>query len=396
MECEGPATELSPALFMTIGPRRRNPRLAASLIVFEVAFAHDPDHDAAIANRSVPHPVLFIPLPFVVALLLFLRFVALLRQEEVGNRPFLVLIGLCILQSIAVGLRWGYDLTAVRYVLPVLAGAVPPLVLASFKSLIHRDRADLPLLNAAPPLIILALLAFAPGLIDGALVTIFVGYAIVLLRLAYAGPDGLDEARLDGASGAHKALLIAAGSLCLSASFDIAVVLDFEWSRGANVPMIVGNANLLVLFLVGLTAAVAARAHVPPIPVEDKEEEDDAASERDRDVLERVDELLSEQKLFRDENLTLTRLARRAGMPARQISGAINRLSGKNVSQYINDFRIAEACRLLRETDMPVTAAMLESGFQTKSNFNREFRRVTAQSPVTWRAENRVLRPAGD
>ena len=112
-------------------------------------------------------------------------------------------------------------------------------------------------------------------------------------------------------------------------------------------------------------------------------------AERDRDVLVRVVGVLAEQKLFRDDTLTLTRLARRANVPARQISGAINRLAGKNVSQYINDFRIAEACRLLRETDMPVTTAMLESGFQTKSNFNREFRRVTTQSPATWRTENR-------
>lgn len=334
------------------------------------------------------YPVLFVPLPFVVALLLLPRFIALLRQQDGGNRPFLALIALCILQSIAVGLRWGYDVTAARYVLPVLAGGLPPLVLASFQSLIHRDRADLPWLNAAPPVIILALLVLAPYLIDGALVVIFVGYAIILLRLANAGPDGLDEARLDGAAGAHKALLIAAGSLCLSASFDIAVMLDFEWSRGENVPMLVGNANLLVLFLVGLTAAVAARAHALPAASEEKEE-DTGTNERDRDVMERIDRLLSEQKLFRDENLTLARLARRASVPARQISGAINRLAGRNVSQYINDFRIAEACRLLRDTDMPVTSAMFESGFQTKSNFNREFRRVTARSPATWRTENR-------
>ncbi|ANH06853.1 AraC family transcriptional regulator [Shinella sp. HZN7] len=332
--------------------------------------------------------MLFVPLPFVVALLLLLRFVALLRQQEGGNRPFLALIGLCILQSIAVGLRWGYDVTAVRYVLPVLAGGLPPLVLASFQSLMHRDRADLPWLNAAPPVLIFALLMLAPDLIDGALVVIFVGYAVILLRLANAGPDGLDEARLDGAVGAHKALLIAAGSLCLSASLDIAIVLDFEWSRGENVPMIVSNANLLSLFLAGLTAAVAARARAMPVPPEEGDR-DDSTSERDRDVLERVDRLLADQKLFRDENLTLARLARRAGVPARQISGAINRLTGRNVSQYINDFRIAEACRLLRDTDMPVTSAMLESGFQTKSNFNREFRRVTAMSPATWRAENR-------
>jgi AraC-like DNA-binding protein len=321
--------------------------------------------------------VLFIPLPFVVALLLAIRFVVLLRNQESGNRPFLALIGLCILQSIVVGLRWGYDLSVLRYVLPVLAASVPPLVLASFRSLIQPDRPDMPWLNALPPLVVIGLLLFAPYLIDVALVVIFVGYAAILLRLATAGPDGLEEARLDGAAGAHKALLIAAGALCLSASFDIAVMLDFEWSRGENVPMMVSNANLLSLFLLGLTATVAARARaLPTSPGE--AEQDPSADERDRDVLERVDRLLATHNLFRDENLTLSRLARRAG-----------------VSQYINDFRIAEACRLLRDTDMPVTTAMFESGFQTKSNFNREFRRVTTQSPASWRAENRAPNPTG-
>lgn len=369
------------------------PDFRASLITIEVALDRDPDHDAAIVNETVP-PVLFIPLPFVVALLLSIRFVALLRHQERGlNRPFLALIGLCVLQSIAVGLRWGYDVTAMRYVLPVLAGALPPLVLASFYSLVQPARTDRPWLNVLPPVAIVALILFAPRFIDGALVIIFVGYAAVLLRLATAGPDALDEARLDGATGAHRALLIAAGSLCLSASFDIAIMLDFEWSRGENVPMLVGNTNMLSLFLVGLTAVVAARAKALPAQPDDAGE-DDMLAEKDREVLERVDRLLAEQRLFRDDNLTLARLARRAGVPARQISGAINRLAGKNVSQYINDFRIAEACRLLRDTDMPVTSAMFESGFQTKSNFNREFRRVTSQSPAGWRAQNRLVSSA--
>jgi AraC-like DNA-binding protein len=32
-----------------------------------------------------------------------------------------------------------------------------------------------------------------------------------------------------------------------------------------------------------------------------------------------------------------------------------------------------------------VTTAMLDSGFNTKSNFNREFLRVTGASPSKWR-----------
>ncbi|MEJ6845964.1 helix-turn-helix domain-containing protein [Sinorhizobium fredii] len=202
----------------------------------------------------------------------------------------------------------------------------------------------------------------------------------------------LNEARFDGVHAAHRALLIAAAALCISALFDLAIFLDFQWSKGANAALIVSNANLLALLFLGPTAIVAARARPLPVVASNIEQAELLAA-KDSEVLDRIDHLLAEQRLSRDENLTLSRLARRAGVPARLISGAVNRLARKNVSQYINDFRIAEACRLLRGTDMPVTAAMLESGFQTKSNFNREFRRVTSLSPASWRERNRPSPP---
>ena len=341
--------------------------------------------------------MIFLPLPFVVALLLLILLAVMLRDFEPskGNRPFLALLGLCAAQSIAVGLRWGYGIEALRYVLPVFASGLPPLVWATFRSLIHRDDAGtISWLQAAPPLVILALMLLAPAMIDLALFALFVGYALALLDLARSGTDALDDARLEGAFAAHRALVLAAASLCLSALFDIAVLLDFEWSKGKNTALIISNANLFGLFLMGLTALVAARERAGPVPVLNADPSPSQTAQ-DREVLERVDRLLNEHKLSRDENLTLSRLARRAGVPARQISGAVNRLAGKNVSQYINDFRIAEACRLLRETDMPVTSAMFECGFQTKSNFNREFRRVTSLSPVLWREQNRQPRASG-
>ncbi|MGE6782047.1 helix-turn-helix domain-containing protein [Ensifer adhaerens] len=338
--------------------------------------------------------LIFLPLPFVVALLLLTLLAIIVRGDEPERRnwPFLALIVLCALQSVIVGLRWGYDVPALKFFLPVLASGVPPLVLASFHSLIRRDERGAPSgawIHATPTIGVLLLVLLAPGYIDFALIVEYVGYALALLNLARAGTDALDEARFEGAVAAHRALVIAAFSLCLSALFDLAIILDFEWTKGENIGLIVSNANLLGLLFIGGTAMVADRARA--LPAENAiVDQDPASMPRDREILDRLDHLLVSQKLARDENLTLSRLARRAGLPARQISIAVNRLAGKNVSQYINDFRIAEACRLLRETDMSVTAAMLESGFQTKSNFNREFRRVTALSPAAWREQNRA------
>ncbi|KAB2773005.1 AraC family transcriptional regulator [Ochrobactrum sp. WV_118_8] len=338
--------------------------------------------------------MIFIPLPFVSTLLLLLLLAVLLHRFgwNGANRPFLFVLGLSALQSLIVGLRWGYGVTELRYVLPVLASCLPGLTLTSFRSLIHRDEAGdnvLGWFHVLPPFGVAALVYFAPGLIDLALIGLYVGYAFALLLLGRSGPDALDAARLDSAVAAHRALVIAAASLCLSALFDLVVVLDFQWQKGDSAAAIIGNGNLLGLFLIGLTALVAARAKVAPeLDFETAPPEPNA--EADRNVLDKIEALLTEQRLFLDENLTLSRLARRACIPTRQISGAINRLTGKNVSRFINDYRIAEACRRLQKSDTSITAVMFESGFQTKSNFNREFRRVTSLSPADWRDKNRL------
>lgn len=57
-----------------------------------------------------------------------------------------------------------------------------------------------------------------------------------------------------------------------------------------------------------------------------------------------------------------------------------------NVPKYVNTFRIRDACRILEETDMPVTEVIFAVGFTTKSNFNREFQRVTGLNPSEWRS----------
>ncbi|TRB19328.1 AraC family transcriptional regulator [Agrobacterium tumefaciens] len=336
--------------------------------------------------------VLFIPLPFVVALLLVVMFIVFFRggDDVRTNRAFLTLIALCALQSVLVGLRWGYGVSEARYVLPVLAACLPPLVYIAFRGLMRvaaESRIAMLANLALSPLLIVIMEFIWPMAIDLALIVIFVGHAIALLLLGRKGPDGLDEAQFASVTSAHRALIIAAIALCVSALFDLLVFFDFEWAHGQSVAALVSNANLFGLLLIGLMAALAGKSKAPQTGIEPVAELSASAepSEQDRDIVARVDRLMETQALYRDENLNLSRLARRLGLPSRQISGAINRSLGVNVSQYVNQLRIREACRLLEETEQSVTAIMLSSGFQTKSNFNREFRRVTGMSPVDWR-----------
>jgi AraC-like DNA-binding protein len=331
--------------------------------------------------------MLFVPLPFVVALLLLLLFLAVMRRDDeiAANRPFLVLLLVCALQSVLVGLRWGYGLQGIGLLTLAFATIMPPLVYAGVRRLGADSPRRWPALLAFysfPAVIIAVLVVVWPKAIDIAMILISVAYAFALLWLVRAGPDVLRLASFEAAQPAHRAVVFAAAALCFSAMIDALVLFDFEWTHGAHTGMIVSIANLLGLFMLGIAAAAASRNSTP---AETSEIEPLYDAAEDKDTIAKIQELMQGKKLYRDANLSLQRLARKAGIPSRRISTAINRTMAKNVSQYVNDYRIAEACRLLAETDQSVTEIMLEAGFQTKSNFNREFRRVTDMTPVAWR-----------
>jgi len=84
-------------------------------------------------------------------------------------------------------------------------------------------------------------------------------------------------------------------------------------------------------------------------------------------------------------DLNLKKLARKVGVPTREVSRAINQHAEINVSQWINSARVDAACEALVDTEVSVTQAMMDAGFLTKSNFNREFRRLKGCSPTQWR-----------
>ena len=89
----------------------------------------------------------------------------------------------------------------------------------------------------------------------------------------------------------------------------------------------------------------------------------------DAHILAEFHRVLKERHLYRDPDLTLERLARRVGIPGRQISQAVNRRLGRNVSQEINWWRIREAQALLEQSDRSVTEIMFECGFSDQIEF---------------------------
>lgn len=63
---------------------------------------------------------------------------------------------------------------------------------------------------------------------------------------------------------------------------------------------------------------------------------------------------------------------------------------GRSPMEYLNEYRIKQARRLLEETDLPVTEICLECGCNNLGNFLREFRKHTRTTPLQYRKHTRT------
>ena len=337
-----------------------------------------------------------IPLQFVIALLLLIFLVRLVRREEgPPSRLFVLMLAVYALQAVLYGLRWGYGIAAAAPPALVMASIIPPLSWAALSGLTSTRMIDRRWLHLLPPLIAVLLYVLVRPAAFLAVVAIGVCYGVALVRLGRAGPDTLDRVQLDGAISVQRVLEVTGFMMIAEACVDLAITVDFIRANGVHAAWIAGASSLLSIAVLGFAAVVAggsvpAADEIPARVAASGPPPSPAVEPEDDEIMTALEAAMQGRNLYRDPELSLDRLARKLVIPARRISGAVNRVRGMNVSQYVNEHRVRDACRRLAETDDPVTQIMFEAGFQTKSNFNREFLRVTGKSPSAWRAENGV------
>lgn len=192
--------------------------------------------------------------------------------------------------------------------------------------------------------------------------------------------------------GVQKARIVAGWMLIFSALIDASISLDFAYNRG-NLTLYILTLGHLILLPVLSLAVVITGINTTPSPDETDPEQKSPVPQpvmsehRAREVTALLNEKILEKSLYLDPELTLSRLSRIIGVPAKQISTAVNQVHGKNISKLVNEYRIHHAQQALAETDESVTQILMNSGFQTKSNFNREFSRITGTSPSEYRKQ---------
>lgn len=97
-------------------------------------------------------------------------------------------------------------------------------------------------------------------------------------------------------------------------------------------------------------------------------------------------ELMTKDKPFLDNDLSLKALAERLGVSTHQLSSLLNDYLQQSFYDYVNRFRLDEALRLLRtEPAMPIVELAYEAGFNNKNTFYRLFKERTGLTPTQFR-----------
>ena len=94
------------------------------------------------------------------------------------------------------------------------------------------------------------------------------------------------------------------------------------------------------------------------------------------------------QKHFKDE-INLSIISNIANLTPQSFCRLFKKRTGKSFVEYLNEVRIAFACKYLFDTDWSISEVAYNCGYKTVSNFNKLFRNITGRSPKVYRENAR-------
>lgn len=90
-----------------------------------------------------------------------------------------------------------------------------------------------------------------------------------------------------------------------------------------------------------------------------------------------------------DQNLSISNLCQEFAVNRTTLSDRFSKTTGMTITGYISKVRVQMACNMLKETYLPITEIMLESGFSTTANFNKVFKQNIGMTPRAYRQGSR-------
>ena len=101
-----------------------------------------------------------------------------------------------------------------------------------------------------------------------------------------------------------------------------------------------------------------------------------------------LNQKMKSDKYYLNPDLTIQLLSTELGIHSNKISQTINEGLNKSFSDFVNEYRINEVIEKLNNTDysnITVLGIAYDSGFNSKTTFNRAFRKIKGETPVSFK-----------
>jgi AraC-like DNA-binding protein len=107
------------------------------------------------------------------------------------------------------------------------------------------------------------------------------------------------------------------------------------------------------------------------------------------ELMKRLEKLMQTEKPYLDAGLTLEQLSDRSEIPQHYLSQIINERLNRNFFDYINTYRVKEVMDKMADKkyeNFSLLGIALDSGFNSKSAFNRFFKKATGNTPSDYKS----------
>ena len=103
----------------------------------------------------------------------------------------------------------------------------------------------------------------------------------------------------------------------------------------------------------------------------------------------KLKDLMEGRKLYANEDLSLSSLSKELDISMHQLSQFLNEHLKKNFARFVNEYRVAQAQKLLIEKrDQTILKIAYEVGFNSQTSFHRAFVGIVGLTPSQYRTKN--------
>jgi AraC-like DNA-binding protein len=115
------------------------------------------------------------------------------------------------------------------------------------------------------------------------------------------------------------------------------------------------------------------------------------------EIIKKVTYLFDVEKIYRKEDISVQSISEKLSIPSYQLSWIINKRMNVTFSGLVNSYRVEEVKKGLASShdgDKTILEIAFDAGFNTKTAFNRVFKKLTKMTPSQYRKQLQKKRPA--